>query len=184
MRNIITGLLLLLMCTVGWAEEPLMTMPFKCTTDYIGGVLHLKNSQQPAQAKPNGEEFRLVPRSDLPVEFLEAWEAYDVYPVKIRKMTTGVWEDNTYFIRNAGDDPLKEISWKACNLTTATEGFYKNQIVCGQRRSFPDRLFRLDLGTKKFVSMYLGTWDSPPVEDDYYGNSSSFSYGLCRPYYD
>ena len=178
----LTLILLLTLAPLSWGEEPLMATPFKCIVDYIGGVNHEKDSKDAGKFKLMGEEFRLVPRASMPARLIEEWDVYGINQARIRNIAEGVWEDFTYFVRQTADDPQKEDSWAACFLTS--EVFGANRMVCGTDDEHTDSLFRLNLDTKKFVYAYLGTWDHPPFQEGYYGNSSVFMFGQCRPYYD
>lgn len=161
-----------------------MTTPFKCIVDYMGGVSHEKDFQDATRFTLSGEEFRLVPRTNLPSQHLSMFDQVGLNQPTISELEGGVIESNTYFLRQAKANPLKLKSWVACNLTTHVGFFGYEQIICGQEVNYPKHLFRMNLNTKKFVAVYLGSWDAPPHKEGYYGDSSVFSFGQCRPYYD
>ncbi|MFL6871050.1 MAG: hypothetical protein ACJ0RG_03255 [Candidatus Azotimanducaceae bacterium] len=182
MKSVIL-IILLTLSLLSWADEPLMTTPFKCIVDYSGGVNHAQDSQDAGAFKISGEEFRLVPRASMPAKFIEVWDEYDFKQAKANKIIGGgVWEEFTYFVRQTSDDPQQETSWAACFLTSEVSG--ANRMVCGTEDKRTGSLFRMNLDTKKFVYAYLGSWDSPPLREGYYGDSSMFMFGQCRPYYD
>jgi len=186
----LTLIILLALAPLSWGEEPFMTTPFKCIVEYEGGVSHGKNSQRSTAFKVNGEEFRLLPRSNLPASALELFNRFrkaefsNYEDLDLEGVKGGVDEKNTYAVRDAASDPSSAGSWTPCNLTTFSDFYGQKQIVCTPRDNFPDKLFRLNLDTKKFVRVYLGSWDAPPFKDGYYGDDSVFSFGTCRPYYD
>jgi hypothetical protein len=178
----VTLLTLLVLAPLSWADEPLMTTPFKCVVDYMGGVNHEKDSQTSGAFKISGEEFRLVPRTSMPPNLIEYWDGYALNQAEIVKLGDGVWEEFTYFVRQTDDDPQKAGSWLPCSLTSGP--YEAPRLVCGTDDKKTDMLFRMNLDTKKFVYAYLGTWDYPPFREGHYGDSSMFMFGQCRPYYD
>jgi len=178
----LTLLTLLVFAPLSWGDEPLMTTPFKCIVDYMGGVNHEKDSKDAGKFKLMGEEFRLVPRASMPADFIEVWDEFDINQAKVRKIGDGVWEEYSYFVRQTSDDPQQANSWNACFLNSEVLG--ANRIVCGTADQRTGSLFRMNLDTKKFVYASLGTWDEPPLKEGYYGDSSLFMFGQCRPYYD
>lgn len=185
MMKHVTLLTLLVFAPLSWADEPLMTTPFKCVVDYMGGVNHEKDSQRATKFRQKGHEFRLIPRSNLPTDVQAA--LFILYEEEIEKFeskdeTRGAWETNTYFMREVSSDPSIRSSWEGCRLSSGPDR--KNQIVCGAEDAYIPELFRLNLDTKKFVYVYLGTWDYPPFREGHYGDSSVFMFGQCRPYYD
>ena len=178
----LTLVILLALAPLCWGDEPLMTTPFKCIVDYKGGVYHEKESQGASAFNLTGEEFRLVPRTRMPAGPVELLDERVGMEADVYKYETGVLEFYTYFVRQAKDDPLRVTSWEACFLSSVASG--DNQMVCGTHHRRTGSLFRMNLDTKRFVYAYLGSWDSPPLKDGYYGDSSFFSFGRCRPYYD
>ena len=174
----LTLLILLALAPLSWGEEPAMKTPFKCISDYRGGVFHEQDLQGPAEFT-NELEFRLVPRVRLPASILEMVE---IFPVRILK-DRGQLEYNTYWLRRVDRDPLIRSSWRACNVITS-DALIDQKIVCGDEIGFPTSLFRLNLETKKFVQAYLGSWDVPNSIEGFYGDDSVFSFGICRPYFD
>ena len=174
---------LLALAPLSWGE-PLMTTPFKCITDYKGGVAHGKNAQRTGIYKPNGEEFRLLPRLSLPESVVSFWDTLGINQPDIQVLKSGNLEKNTYWFRYAENNPSEKFSWHGCNLSTATDLYEQKRIVCGADSNFPFDLFRLNIETLKLVYVYLGSWDDRPLKEGYFGDDSVFSFGTCRPYYD
>ena len=177
----LTLVILLALAPSSLGDEPLMTTPFRCFVDEIGGVNHAKDSKFAGLFNIRGEEFRLMPRNNMPSAILEHWDKFGVNQANINKIGDGVWEKFTYFFRAAADDPQLVLSWQGCYLTS--EVIVDNRIVCGTS-PFLNSLFRVNLDTKRFVYTDLGTWDSPNNREGYYGDSSLLMFGQCRPYYD
>ena len=180
MKYLITTILLAL-APLGWGEEPLMTMPFKCIVDYQGAVSHRKDSHNAVDfPMPFKWEYRLVPRSDLPADVLAFWDTYK--PESIFRNKIGGYEENTYAIRSE-HRPSSIATWEGCDVVHDSKSRTRN-IYCGSKHTA--RIFRLNLWTNKFVIAALGSWDEPPRDgvDGALPLPSIFSFGKCGPYYD
>lgn len=161
-----------------------MTASFRCETVFAGGVNHEKYTHNATQFSNAKDDFRLVHRTAMPKTILELWDQVDQYPEKLNNPLSRemgiVLEENTYFLRKVKNNPSLDDSWTACYLNKFSGSRYR--IQC----EVPSSTFRLSLDTKKFVHMYLGTWDDPAPEEmpGYTGDSSVFRYGYCSAYYD
>ena len=174
--------LLMFTAPLSWGEEQHITTPFKCIVDYQGGVNHSDTGHSAHNYNVRGEEFRLVPRSHL---MGKPWgeNFLSGFPASIQSGGDGfVHEIDTYWIRDAANDPDDVYSWTGCSLRRMEKFNWEYAMQCGE--DFSQRVFRLNLETMRFVHVYLGTWDVPQSNPDWDGNSSVFSYGTCNSYYD
>ena len=185
MKKIITGLLLSLISTVSWGEEDyFMTTSYRCLADFEGGVDHKKRDHEAVRFRPD-LEFRLTHRTAMPEKILSLWSQYNLFePDIISSSAVMTLEEHTYFLRSVTEDPNVGANWLKCYAQSWEKIPTMSNVTCSEHLEKTDEIFRYNLVTKKFSYAYLGSWDLPHDRKNYYGDSSVFAFGTCKPYYD
>ena len=184
-RSLVLGSVLVSLTPLSWGEEDyFMTTSYRCLADYEGGVNHKKRGHDPGKFRPD-LEFRLVHRTALPEKLLSTWSQYNLFEPNIISSNDSIkLEEHTYFLRSVADNPNMGANWLKCYAQRWEEIPTKSNITCSEHLEKVDELFRFNLVTKNFTYAYLGSWDLPREERNYFGDSSVFAFGTCKPYYD
>ena len=124
-------------------------------------------------------------RTALPEKLLSTWSQYSLFEPNIISSNASIkLEEHTYFLRSVADNPNMGANWLKCYAQRWEEIPTKSNITCSEHLEKVDELFRFNLVTKNFTYAYLGSWDLPQEERKYFGDSSVFAFGTCKPYYD
>lgn len=86
-------------------------------------------------------------------------------------------EKGSYSISTPEDNPRKAVSYS--NKCMAYKSDKGGSISC--EYYFKD--FMLDLTTMRFTYVVSGSWHSPDLNNNYYGDSSVFAFGTCKKYF-
>ena len=188
------------------------TPSYRCTTQEAGGFNHTKEGHELVRFRQN--DFRIVPFSKLPDEAVyevlsgqavnndnfglgyplpsDVAVLKEAYMARVDRVSgkKGFVEviSGQSFLRSTKDNPNDGNSYTKCDqvifwrteLDNADKSTFDiDRITCDKR----DTLFRFENG--RFSTSSIGSWHSDQRSmPDYYGDSSSFSFGTCELYYD
>jgi hypothetical protein len=188
------------------------TPSYRCTTQETGGFNHTKEGHKLGRFRAN--DFRIVPFSNLPDEAVydvlvgeavgkdnfglgyplpsDVAVLKEAYTARMERISgkRGHIESisGLSFLRSTKDDPNDGNSYTMCNQII----FWKTEFDKSDKSLFDidriscdrgDTQFRFENG--RFTQSNFGSWHSDPRSmPDYYGDSSSFSFGTCELYYD
>ena len=177
---------------------------YKCVAEEKGGYNHNATGHNLTRYKPD-EEFFLVHISNIPekailrmlasttekainqqkqlsnqeLEILKRNELEKQY-LQLQVFGTMTTEKGSYFIREPRDDPNDGTSYMLGNGCGTWKTDKAASINCYQNDIA--RTFQFNVMTGRFTYSYAGSWHEKVI-DDYYGDSSSFSFGTCEIYY-
>jgi hypothetical protein len=178
---------------------------YKCSADEQGGYNHSRDGAELTRFKEPIELF-LTHVRDIPIEAIRGYDnqlknedeesarlLFESALVTTSEQFGVVQEANSYFIREPNENPRESFQLRAKGCSTLywndthTKSVYRSIMCYGSARdganaNHTNKLFELNLETGKFSYAYLGSWHGK-VENDYYGDSSIFAFGTCKPYY-
>lgn len=199
----IVGLLLACSCSVvaEYKTESVFSTDYKCISDTIGGFNHKKFGHNLTEF--NGiEEFFLTHITNIPIEGLRGYyqfndstkdlseedlriffEANNFY---VTKPLTYIDEYGSYYIRRPEENPKAGSSyWNKCSASKNADpkkAVDKGMFYCFKESDLFSFAFNANKG--QFSYSYLGTWHLNQYNDtEYFGDSSVFAFGTCKPYY-
>lgn len=180
--------------TAEYVSKSQFSKNYKCVVSESGGFKHTQTGHQLVRFSDN-EEYFLTHISRLPIESVSKMrdpsivarfngneslirkDAEDAFAEISDDEATGLHiEEYTYFLRESSRDPKKEP-----NLLTTCKAFGKGGKLLEISCKFEPEKFEFSPETGRFMVTYAGNWVTLKQGTP---ETSSFSFGNCKEYYD
>lgn len=183
------------------SEAQAENVDYRCIASQTIGFNHTSNNHTPSEYKKD-QEFFLTHISSTPIKAIQSFlnignpnelskdesvlraQFQAKILIHLADKQRSSTSDAVYFIRESSEDPndpLKYFTDSVCERSVLHKPKNKEPIInCHQESDY--QLFEFSLATGKFTYSYLGTWHRSST-NDYFGDSSYFSFGECKEYY-
>ena len=166
---------------------------YKCSADTQGGFNHRAYGHKLVNHRPDNE-FYLMHISNIPENAIFEMAPKDI----INEDSARIWVENrhlkqkllggdlnversAYFIREPDYNPKDAVTYVGSGCKAWKDGIGRSLITCFENSG--DKSFQFQPNTGRFVYAYLGSWHFESSIENYYGDSSSFTFGRCEKYY-